>query len=302
MLAGREAGDDEKHCKQAVRLFVRAYREATFGFSRMTVLDLARYRVHRHPHFTPLQSVLRKAARATPRHNLDQLTIDKGGGPRFKSQPPLLTRVDRRTASRVLTALKSYRQTLTPDRQHFFDQYHALDVAFKVVGTGSVGLRDYVVLMLGNGRTDALFLQVKEELPSCYTRHLPDLRRAEHEGRRVVEGQRALQAQSDFLLGWTAIEGRDYLVRQLSDHKAVIEGEDLAGEGLFQYALVCGEVLAKGHARSGDPCALAGYLGSSTKFDMAISTFALAYADQTAKDHEEFIAAVESGKIKTARA
>ena len=302
VLAGREAGDDEKHCKQAVRLFVRAYREATFGFSRMTVLDLARYRVHRHPHFTPLQSVLRKAARATPRHNLDQLTIDKGGGPRFKSQPPLLTRVDRRTASRVLTALKSYRQTLTPDRQHFFDQYHALDVAFKVVGTGSVGLRDYVVLMLGNGRTDALFLQVKEELPSCYTRHLPDLRRAEHEGRRVVEGQRALQAQSDFLLGWTAIEGRDYLVRQLSDHKAVIEGEDQAGEGLFQYALVCGEVLAKGHARSRDPCALAGYLGSSTKFDMAISTFALAYADQTAKDHEEFIAAVESGKIKTARA
>ncbi|HVP52641.1 MAG TPA: DUF2252 domain-containing protein [Terriglobales bacterium] len=300
VLAGREASESDKRCKEAVRVFVRAYREAMFGFSRMTVLDLARYRVHRHPHFAPLQSVLRKAERATPRHNLERLTVAAGGARRFKSQPPLLTRVDKRTASRVLGALKSYRQTLTPDRQHFFDQYHALDVAFKVVGMGSVGLRDYVVLLLGNGRLDALFLQVKEEPPSCYARYLPDPRPVEHEGRRVVEGQRAMQAQSDFLLGWTTIEGRDYQVRQLSDHKASIEVEELAGEGLLQYALVCGEVLAKGHARSGDPCALAGYLGSSTKFDTAIAAFALAYADQVASDHRAFVAAVSSGKIKAA--
>ena len=300
VLAGREAGDSDKHCKQAVRLFVRAYREAMFGFSRMTVLDLARYRVHRHPHFAPLQSVLRKAARATPLHNLERLTVATGGARRFKQQPPLLTRVDKRIAARVLAALKSYRQTLAPERQHFFDQYHPVDVAFKVVGTGSVGTRDYVVLLLGNGGRDALFLQVKEEPPSCYARYLPDLRRAEHEGRRVVEGQRALQAQSDIFLGWTTIEGRDYLVRQLADHKASIEIADLAGDGLLQYALVCGEVLAKGHARSGDPCALAGYLGSSTKFDTAITAFALAYADRTASDHEEFLAAVDPGRIRTA--
>jgi len=300
VLAGREAGDSDKHCKQAVRLFVRAYREAMFGFSRMTVLDLARYRVHRHPHFAPLQSVLRKAARATPLHNLERLTVATGGARRFKQQPPLLTRVDKRIAARVLAALKSYRQTLAPERQHFFDQYHPVDVAFKVVGTGSVGTRDYVVLLLVNGGRDALFLQVKEEPPSCYARYLPDLRRAEHEGRRVVEGQRALQAQSDIFLGWTTIEGRDYLVRQLADHKASIEIADLAGDGLLQYALVCGEVLAKGHARSGDPCALAGYLGSSTKFDTAITAFALAYADRTASDHEEFLAAVDPGRIRTA--
>jgi len=300
VLAGREAHDTDKHCKNAVRVFVRAYREAMFGFSRMTVLDLARYRVHRHLHFTPLRSVLRKAERATPRHNLERLTVAAGGSRRFKQQPPLLTRVDKQTASRVLAALESYRQTLAPERQHFFDQYHPLDVAFKVVGTGSVGTRGYVVLMLGNGKTDALFLQVKEEPPSCYARYLPDLRPAEHEGRRVVEGQRAMQAQSDIFLGWTAIEGRDYLVRQLADHKANIEIEDLQGAGLLQYALVCGEVLAKGHARSGDPCALAGYLGASPKFDTAIAAFAVAYADQTASDHEKFVAAVKSGKIRTA--
>ncbi|HYA95334.1 MAG TPA: DUF2252 domain-containing protein, partial [Terriglobales bacterium] len=214
MLAGREAHDTDKQCKDAVRVFVRAYREAMFGFSRMTVLDLARYRVHRHPHFAPLQSVLRKAERATPRHNLERLTEIAGGSRRFKEEPPLLMRVDKRTAARVLASLKPYRQTLAPERQHAYDQYHPLDVAFKVVGTGSVGLRDYVVLMQGNGKLDALFLQVKEETASCYARYLPDLRPAVHEGRRAVEGQRALQAQSDILLGWTSIEGRDYLVRQ----------------------------------------------------------------------------------------
>jgi len=300
VLAGREAHDTDEQCKDAVRVFVRAYREAMFGFSRMTVLDLARYRVHRHLHFAPLRSVLRKAERSTPRHNLERLTAVTGGSRRFKHEPPLLTRVDQPAASRVLAALKSYRQTLAPERQHVFDQYHPLDVAFKVVGTGSVGLRDYVVSMRGNGKLDALFLQVKEEPPSCYARYLPELRPAEHEGRRVVEGQRAMQAQSDILLGWTSIEGRDYLVRQLSDHKASIETEDLAGDGLLQYALVCGEVLAKGHARSGDPCALAGYLGASPKFDTAIAAFAVAYANQTASDHEKFVAAVKSGKVKTA--
>jgi uncharacterized protein (DUF2252 family) len=301
VLAGRAANDPDKHCKEAVGTFVRAYREAMDGFSRMTVLDLARYRVHRHIDFAPVRSVLRKAERATPQHNLERLTVAKAGSRRFKQEPPLLIPVDAKTAARVLASLKFYRQTLLPDRQHFFDQYHPVEVAFKVVGTGSVGLRDYVVLMFGNGKTDALFLQVKEEPPSCYARYLPDLRPAEHKGRRVVEGQRAMQAQSDFLLGWTSMAGRDYLVRQLSDHKASIAVEDLKGEGLLQYALICGEVLAKGHARSSDPCTLAGYLGTSSKFDVAIAEFAVAYADQTAKDYGKFLAAIKSGKIETGR-
>jgi Uncharacterized protein conserved in bacteria (DUF2252) len=109
-------------------------------------------------------------------------------------------------------------------------------------------------------------------------------------GRRVV---------ADILLGWTSIQGRDYLVRQLADHKASIEIEDLKGEGLLQYARVCGEVLAKGHARSGDPCAVAGYLGSSGKFDAAMADFAIAYANQTAEDHQQLVAAIRSGKLKT---
>lgn len=298
VLAGREAGDTDKHCRTAVHVFSRAYREAMYTFARMAVIDLARYRVHRHQHFAPLRSVLRKAERATPQYNLQKLTVRKGTRAVFKESPPLLRRVEKHTADRVLASLTSYRDTLTIECRHFFDQYQPVDVAFKIVGTGSVGTRDYVVLFFGNGENDPLFLQVKEEPPSCYAPYLTGRMAAEHEGRRVVEGQRRMQAQSDILLGWTSIQGRDYLVRQLADHKASIEIADLRGDGLLQYARVCGEVLAKGHARSSNPCAVAGYLGSSTKFDGAIADFAIAYANQTAEDHQQLLTAIRSGRIK----
>jgi uncharacterized protein (DUF2252 family) len=160
-------------------------------------------------------------------------------------------------------------------------------VAFKVVGTGSVGLRDYVVHCEGNGARDPLFLQVKEQPGSAYAPYLPSAAGAVQQGRRVAEGQRAMQFQSDPFLGWATIAGRDYLVRQLSDHKGSIEIEDLEGQGLIDYAQMCGELLARGHARSGDVCLLAGYLGSGQKFSTAILKFAEAYANQTEKDWQE---------------
>jgi hypothetical protein len=109
-----------------------------------------------------------------------------------------------------------------------------------------------------------------------------------------------MQVQSDIFLGWTAIAGRDYLVRQLRDHKGVIENEDLAGNGLVQYGRVCGEMLSKGHARSGDSCAISGYLGNSDKFDKAMVGFGVAYADQSTKDFDEFTRAIRLGKIPVA--
>lgn len=298
VLAGREAGDTDNQCRTAVRVFSRAYRDAIYGFSRMAVIDLARYRVHRHQQFAPLRSVLRKAEHATPQYSLQKLTVKNRTKRVFREDPPLLTRVDKNIANRVIASLKSYRRTLAVERQHLFDQYRVIDVAFKIVGIGSVGTRDYVVLFFGNGEDDPLFLQVKEEPTSCYAPYVSGPPLPEHQGRRVVEGQRRMQAQSDILLGWTSIEGRDYLVRQLADHKANIEIEDLKGEGLLQYARVCGEVLAKGHARSGDPCALAGYLGSGGKMDEAMAEFAIAYSDQTAADHQQMVAAIQSGKLK----
>jgi uncharacterized protein (DUF2252 family) len=155
------------------------------------------------------------------------------------------------------------------------------------VGTGSVGLRDYCIYFEGNGSSDPLFLQIKEETASAYAPYLPDAHPIHHNGQRVAQGQRAMQMQSDPFLGWTQFGSRQYLVRQLKDHKGTIEVADLAGEGLAAYALVCGELLARGHARSGDPLMIAGYLGSGGGFAEALAKFGSLYADQTEKDWEE---------------
>jgi uncharacterized protein (DUF2252 family) len=189
-----------------------------------------------------------------------------------------------RQAAAVLASLAAYREQLVPERRHLLDFYRPVDVAFKVVGTGSVGLRDYCIYFEGNGPTDPLFLQVKEEVASVYAPWLAGARGAVQQGQRVAEGQRAMQMQSDPFLGWTAFGGRHYLVRQLNDHKGSIELTDLAGDGLGAYAEVCGELLARGHARSGDPVVLAGYLGSGAGLAVALGKFGALYADQTEKD------------------
>ena len=191
---------------------------------------------------------------------------------------------------------------LLPERQHFLSFYRPIAVAFKVVGTGSVGLRDYCIYFEGNGPADPLFLQIKEEPDSAYTAYLPDAHPARHNGQRTAEGQRAMQFQSDPFLGWTHIRGRQFLVRQLNDHKGSIELDDLAGGGLEAYAEVCGELLARGHARSGDPLALAGYLGSGDGFAQALAKFGSLYADQTEKDWQDLRRSRKSGaKPKSTR-
>jgi uncharacterized protein (DUF2252 family) len=187
----------------------------------------------------------------------------------------------------VLASLGPYREMLEPQRRHLLTFYRPIDVAFKVVGTGSVGLRDYCVYFEGNGPGDPLFLQIKEEPASCYTPYLPDAHPDPHNGKRVADGQRAMQLQSDPFLGWTHIGGRQYLVRQLNDHKGSIDLEDLTSDGLAAYGEVCGELLARGHARSGDPLVLAGYLGSGEGFAEALGKFGCCYADQTVKDWED---------------
>ena len=300
LLAGQQSGHEKKTCKDAVRLFIKSYCAAMLRLSELTVLELAKFQLH--VKVGPVREVLRKAERSTPEHNLEKLTVRSGGKHKFKDERPLLAPVRSQVARQVIASLGLYQQTLSAERQQFLSCYHPVDVAFKVVGTGSVGTRDYVVLCFGNGERDPLFLQVKEEAPSCYSRYLSPAQNFIHEGKRVVEGQRRMQAYSDPFLGWTSMAGRDYLVRQLSDHKASIDDSQMQGNGLTEYARVCGEVLAKGHARSGDPMQLAGYCGAGSKLDDAMAEFADRYAEQTMRDFEALRKAITAGKIKAQKA
>ncbi len=291
ILAGRAAGHKAGSAHKAALACVERYAAQMRAFANMPQLEVARFQVHRLGLAKPVQDALTKAERATPPHILDRLTqpvsLRPGAPRRFKESKPMLTRIRGSRAAAILASLAPYREMLQPERQHLLSFYRPADVAFKVVGTGSVGLRDYCIYMEGNGPGDPLFLQIKEETASAYAPYLPDARPPAHNGQRVVEGQRAMQIQTDPFLGWTHIGARQYLVRQLNDHKGSIDIEDLAGANLRAYAEVCGELLARGHARSGDAQVIAGYLGNGAAFAQAIADFGVAYADQTEKDWEQ---------------
>ena len=290
-LAGRAAGQKDSARRQAVTACLQRYCAQMRAFAAMPCLEAARAQVHRLGTVEPIHDALLKAERATPLRTLEQLTEPAGRGAgaprRFRTEKPMLTRLTGVQAAAVLGALGPYRAMLQPERQHLLSFYRPVDVAFKVVGTGSVGLRDYCIYLEGNGLRDPLFLQIKEETASAYVPWLPDAHPPAHNGQRAAEGQRAMQMQSDPFLGWTHIGARQFLVRQLNDHKGSIEIEDLAGGGLAAYAEVCGELLARGHARSGDPSVITGYLGSGKSFNEALAEFGEAYAAQTESDWKE---------------
>ncbi len=297
ILAGREAGVKRSARHDAVLHFTQQYRRMMHTFATMPVLEIARYQIHRMASMGPMPQILMHAERSTPQKLLRSLTEPDASKPSvgpspprlFRSDPPLLQRLSAKEAAAVLAALEPYVRTLQPERRHFLEQYRPQDVAFKVVGTGSVGLRDYILYFEGLSRphgTDPLFLQVKQEPASAYARYLPGGSAHRHQGHRVMDGQRAMQLTSDPFLGYTTLEGRDYLVRQLNDHKAALNLTELTAGLMRGFADLCGELLARGHARAGDPVVIAAYLGNSDRFDRAILGFARAYADKTEHDWE----------------
>ncbi len=292
LLAGRQS--NTRSCADAAETFLTAYCTLLARLAHMPVLEAARFQVHLLARTVSISDVLQRAERETPMHSLERLTeparlTEPGPTHRiFHSLPPVLHRVTGAQAQTVIASLVPYAKSLLPERQRFLARFRPLDVAFKVVGTGSVGLRDYCIYLEGNGPEDPLFLQIKEEPASAYTPYVPASAVWKgNQGQRVAEGQRAMQLQSDPLLGWTHLEGRDYLVRQLNDHKASVDVTKLDLAGLCQYAHLCGELLARGHARSTDPRPLVGYIGTGTRFTQSILTFAQAYADQTIADWKQ---------------
>jgi len=194
----------------------------------------------------------------------------------------------------------AYRETLQDDHRRLLERFHLVDAARKVVGVGSVGTRAFIALLQGRDEMDPLFLQVKEATASVLEDHLPKSR-FRQPGERVVQGQRMMQAASDIFLGWTkGVESdhRYYYWRQLRDMKVSVSVEAMSPAAMTLYARLCGWTLARAHARSGDPIALAEYLGRTDSFDRAIADFAKRYASQNEKDYEEFVAAIRSGRLQ----
>ena len=194
---------------------------------------------------------------------------------------------------------RAYRATLQDDRRHLLERFEVVDAARKVVGVGSVGTRAFIVLLQGRDEQDPLFLQVKEATASVLEDHLPKSRYRQP-GERVVQGQRLMQAASDIFLGWTkgAEENRFMYWRQLRDMKASVVVETMSPIGAEFYAGLCGTTLARAHARSGDPVALAAYLGKKDRFDEAITDFSERYADQNERDYDALIDAIKSGRLQ----
>ena len=240
---------------------------------------------------------------------LSKLCVQVDGEYRIVSQPPVIVPARDLTATYGLSPddvlpvihdqFRAYRATLQADRRHLLERFEIVDAARKVVGVGSVGTRAFIVLLQGRDAQDPLFLQIKEATASVLEAYLPKSRFRQH-GQRVVEGQRMMQAASDIYLGWTKglDVNRHFYWRQLRDMKGSVEVETLRPPGLTFYAQTCGWTLARAHARSGDPVAIATYLGASDAFDKSITDFSQRYADQNEQDYEEFIKAIRSGRIQ----
>jgi uncharacterized protein (DUF2252 family) len=231
------------------------------------------------------------------------------GRHRIVSRPPVIIPLRDLAASYEMTPeqarntveeqFRVYKATLSNNRRQLLDRFTIVDAARKVVGVGSVGTRAFMVLLQGRDSADPLFLQVKEATSSVLEDHLPKSRYATP-GQRVVEGQRLMQAASDIFLGWTrgVQANRYYYWRQLRDMKASALVEGMSPFGLTFYARMCGWTLARAHARSGDPIAIAEYLGTDDTFDNAIADFSARYADQNQRDYDSFVKAIADGRIQ----
>ncbi|QTJ69661.1 DUF2252 domain-containing protein [Rhodococcus sp. ZPP] len=309
VLAGREGSVSERGCIEAAEDAVTSYRR--------TIRELAEQPFLQSWNALPDKSALErakaddllddfdKAAQKARRNTSEKVAAkwtehleDHRTGARrrrFVENPPVLTRVEQATADAVIEGLELYVESLRESRRNLITRFAVSDVAFRIVGTGSVGLRSYIALLQGN-RDEALVLQLKQARPSALSPYLP-VSTPKHEGKRIVHGARLVQAESDILLGWTTIDGLPYIVRQFRNLKGDIDPTGLAQDHLDDYGRLAGALLARAHTRSLDPRLLAGYFAGDEELDEAIGRYAVRYADRTEADHAVLVDAVHSGRI-----
>jgi uncharacterized protein (DUF2252 family) len=332
-IAARNNGFAKADVTAVTRASVRAYREAMGRFSQLPTLDIwyahlpekrllqgmsdaiaerpAAEQKSLRRQEKRVRAITRKARARDSRQALSKLGELVDGRYRIASDPPYVVPLRDwvelypegagELPDVIRRQLAAYRTTLRPDLQLLFDRFELVDIARKVVGVGSVGTRAYIVLLQGRDDQDPLFLQLKEATSSVLGHHLPRSPYDQH-GERVVQGQRLMQAASDIFLGWTTGEdpSRGFYWRQLRDMKGSVEVESMGPAGLTFYAQTCGWTLARAHARSGDPVAIAAYLGGDDSFDRGVADFARRYARQNERDYAAFTAAIADGRLAAA--
>jgi len=318
VVAGRNNGFDKKTNRKAARAAASAYRRAIGTAAAMNPLDLFYYRLDYEDRTKTLATAKsdrrrvaktrKKSARKNSLGALGKLTDIVDGRRVIVSNPPLIVAMSDEQRREEMTQIEGffddYRATLNADRRQLMDRYSLTDLAFKVVGVGSVGTRCLIALF-ESGDGEPLFLQIKEAAPSVLEAHLAPSG-FDQEGHRVVDGQREIQATPDALLGWARYERgdestTDFYVRQLWDGKASADVETMTAKVLRRYAKACGAALGRAHARSGDASMISGYVGDEDTFDRAVARFAEAYADRTEQDYAELIGAVDDGRVPIVR-
>jgi uncharacterized protein (DUF2252 family) len=326
-IAGRHRGFTDEERRQIILTAARGYRERMLRAAESGVLEawydhldaaavqswLTTMRAEDQAgkkQIKTFDSVVAKALTRDSMQAFSKLVSTEGGQMRIIADPPLIVPVEDLFPDDVIAAatvgsmqdiLAAYRQTLVTSR-HPLEEFSYVHMARKVVGVGSVGTRAWIVLLRGRDDADPLFLQAKEAQASVLERFLEPCA-YENQGERVVRGQRLMQGSSDIFLGWQRVRGeggieRDFYMRQLRDWKGSIDPERAVPLGTQLYARLCGETLARAHARTGDRVEIASYLGKSDVFDEAIAEFAEGYADQNDADFQAFTGAIESGRLQ----
>jgi uncharacterized protein (DUF2252 family) len=307
VIAGRDSDLSDRESKAAAINCARSYREHLREYSRLSPLEVwyTRIGAEQAIEMSPdektrkiREQIMAKARERIIEHLYPKIVTQTGGRNRFVDQPPILYHVNEPDWETIVReGLEDYRQSLPEERRVLFDRYQLEDFALKVVGIGSVGTRCYIALLFSEDN-HPLILQVKEACPSVLEPYTAKSQ-YENQGQRVVTGQRLMQSSSDIFLGWTRGRGgKDFYLRQLRDMKFSLPIEGVSAVQLQRYAEFCGWTLARAHAKSGDAATISGYLGKGDQFDLAMGEFAIAYADQTERDHAALVDAVKTGRVE----
>ena len=307
VVAARQHGTEQAAADAAVTAGVEAYRRRMRGYRAMPELNIwydATSADNLIEYFEPADRdrvsvyIERKRKRRVSRRAFTKLTEMADGRPRITEDPPVRVAVsDDEQADIAGELLAGYRQTLQDDRRALFDRFTLTDVVRQVVGVGSVGMRVYLVLLEGRTGADPLFLQLKQAGPAVYEAHKQASACASH-GERVITGKRLLQSATDIFVGWGSLYGNDYYVRQFRDMK-IIPSTELIAPRLVEFATACGGALARAHARSGDPTAIASHIGKGPGFTEAMCEFARRYAEQNDHDHAQLVNAIAAGQVES---